>query len=99
MAGLLAAADAARENPVAEAIAYESGYKAGQDDAFGLPVSGSQSVSPWRPIEEAPKDGTSVMLFGVAGEGCFLEGVWCRPNGSRLYDVTHFTPLPNKEGE
>lgn len=64
----------------------------------------------WRPIEEAPKDGTPVLIWCPkehAGAGAMHVSVYMkftdRPGWyshiSAIHDPTYFRPLPDMEGK
>ena len=64
----------------------------------------AQSCQQWQPIKTAPKDGTWVILFlDVIGRSIcayYSEaagkwvGTWCVRLNERLYNPTHWMPLP-----
>jgi len=60
-------------------------------------------ASQWRPIEEAPKDGSNFLGIGPSGNHVIMH--WMRPSYFRdgdparwfpISDATHFMPLPDK---
>jgi hypothetical protein len=69
----------------------------------------------WQPIETAPKDGTEVLIYGLAWEdaqrgnyyavAAFLDGAWRDSpedvdDGWEMNSPTHWMPLPTPpEGE
>ena len=65
-------------------------------------IAGATKYAPkWRPIEEAPKDGTKIICYLPYGGGFIMQtywlldergGVWHAEGGE--CDPTHFMPLP-----
>ena len=69
----------------------------------------AEAMGGWRPIEEAPRDGTVVLLYCASGisQGAFLDAVddtgkdigkhWflgLNMGMATAFDCTHFMPLP-----
>lgn len=65
----------------------------------------AETLSPWLPIESAPRDGTVVMLgylpnwrmdrLVYEGRWCAEQQCWTSVNGFQLHtDATHWMPLP-----
>lgn len=60
----------------------------------------------WLPIESAPKDGTSVLVYAPYGGGFITQSYWkAMPNNGHMWVVdcgeicpTHWMPLPQKPG-
>lgn len=83
----------------------------GCDHATTAIAAAIQAERPqWRPIEEAPKDGTAILLFfpeGFCHVGTWLpkSNVWAvtyRKPDLHYFDVdrpTHWMPLPTPPGE
>ena len=79
-----------------------------QDDGQTLKVFGREAVAGWRPIETAPKDGTSILVSDGAevdqAEFWDDRGYWvaiggkCAAGNGLGYDPTHWMPLPPAPG-
>lgn len=69
---------------------YQEGYAAGL-----------AADRPWLPIDDAPRNGTPVLLLR-AGERFVAAWVhgdhpgWCTPDGYKIFRATHFQPLPER---
>ena len=77
-------------------------------DAISFAKHCVEKAQQWRPIEEAPKDGTTVMVFGLnygdkklGTHQCFArweDGAWLETTEwnleSELTYLTHWQPLP-----
>lgn len=71
------------------------------DDKEAL-LAAAEMLPEWLPIEDAPKDGTQVLLFfpkryqgkGGISWGCYLGGEWLDSCAVRDNDATHWMPLP-----
>jgi hypothetical protein len=99
-----------REKAIKAAIAAYDAAPGNQNHVWIRAAIDAYEKALWRPIVEAPKDGTAVLLT-IAGrnlepdedthcgigrwmEDPWMEKTWCMDAGDYWHGATHFMPLP-----